>query len=76
MLVASPGGWTRKPAIIDPFLESGNFSGKKIIPFATSGGSGIEGSERHMKEVCPSAVWVKGKLVSRSAVAWAKEIIK
>ena len=59
VFVGFPVWWYREPAIIDTFLESGNFSGKKIIPFATSGGSGIEGSERHMKEVCPTAVWVK-----------------
>lgn len=76
VFVGFPVWWYREPAIIDTFLESGNFSGKKIIPFATSGGSGIEGSERHMKKVCPTAVWVKGKLVNRGAGAWAKEIIK
>lgn len=76
VFVGFPVWWYREPAIIDTFLESGNFSGKKIIPFATSGGSGIEGSERHMKEACPSAVWIKGKLVNRGAGAWAKEVIK
>ncbi len=76
VFVGFPVWWYKEPAIIDTFLESGNFSGKKIIPFATSGGSGIEGSEKHMKKICPSAVWVKGKLVNRGAGAWAKEIIK
>lgn len=76
VFVGFPVWWYREPAIIDTFLESGNFSGKKVIPFATSGGSGIEGSEKHMKKICPSAVWVKGKLVNRGAGAWAKEIIK
>ena len=76
VFVGFPVWWYREPAIIDTFLESGNFSGKKIIPFATSGGSGIEGSEKHMKKICPSAVWVKGKLVNRGAGAWAKEVIK
>lgn len=76
VFVGFPVWWYKEPAIIDTFLESGNFEGKKVIPFATSGGSGIEGSERHMKEVCPSAVWVKGKLVNRGAGAWAKEITK
>lgn len=76
VFVGFPVWWYKEPAIIDTFLESGNFSGKKIIPFATSGGSGIEGSEKHMKKICPTAVWVKGKLVNRGAGAWAKEIIK
>ena len=76
VFVGFPVWWYKEPAIIDTFLESGNFAGKKVIPFATSGGSGIEGSEKHMKKICPSAVWVKGKLVNRGAEAWAKEIIK
>ena len=76
VFVGFPVWWYKEPAIIDTFLESGNFAGKKIIPFATSGGSGIEGSEKHMKKICPSAVWVKGKLVNRGAGAWAKEITK
>ena len=76
VFVGFPVWWYKEPAIIDTFLESGNFSGKKVIPFATSGGSGIEGSEKHMKKICPTAVWVKGKLVNRGAGAWAKEIIK
>lgn len=76
VFVGFPVWWYKEPAIIDTFLESGNFSGKKVIPFATSGGSGIEGSEKHMKKICPSAVWVKGKLVNRGAGAWAKEVIK
>ena len=76
VFVGFPVWWYKEPAIMDTFLESGNFSGKKVIPFATSGGSGIEGSEKHMKKICPSAVWVKGKLVNRGAGAWAKEVIK
>ena len=76
VFVGFPVWWYKEPAIIDTFLESGNFAGKKVIPFATSGGSGIEGSEKHMKKICPSAVWVKGKLVNRGAGAWAKEVIK
>lgn len=76
VFVGFPVWWYKEPAIIDTFLESGNFAGKKVIPFATSGGSGIEGSEKHLKKVCPTAVWVKGKLVNRGAGSWAKEIIK
>ena len=37
-----PIWWYVAPRIIDTFLESYDFSGKTIIPFATSGGSGVE----------------------------------
>ena len=36
-----PVWWYREPSIIDSFLEAYDFSGKKIVPFATSGSSGI-----------------------------------
>ncbi len=35
--------WYRKPSVIDSFLEAYDFTGKKIVLFATSGGSGIGG---------------------------------
>ena len=41
VFVGYPVWWYREPSIIDSFLEAYDFSGKKIVPFATSGGSGI-----------------------------------
>lgn len=72
IFIGFPVWWYKEPAIIDTFLESANFAGKKVIPFATSGGSGIDGAEKRMKKLCPSADWVKGKLVNHGAGAWAK----
>lgn len=72
IFIGFPVWWYKEPAIIDTFLESANFAGKKVIPFATSGGSGIDGAEKRMKMLCPSADWVKGKLVNHGAGAWAK----
>ena len=37
------------------------FSGKTVIPFATSGGSGIGGAQKSMREHCPEAEWKQGK---------------
>ena len=70
-----PVWWYVEPRIVDTFLESYDFSGKTLIPFATSGGSGIAGAEQRMKELCPKAVWKKGKLVNSGAAAWAKTVI-
>jgi flavodoxin len=36
-----PVWWYREPSVIDSFLEAYDFTGKKIVPFVTSGGSGI-----------------------------------
>ena len=42
-----PIWWYREPSIIDSFLDAYDYSGKTIVPFFTSGGSGLgEGQER------------------------------
>ena len=65
-----------EPRIIDTFLEAYDFSGKALIPFATSGSSGIEKAEQHMKDHCPKAAWKKGRLLNGAgAGAWAKEVL-
>ena len=45
VIVGFPIWWGIAPRIIETFLESYDFSGKKIIPFCTSGGSGVGRSE-------------------------------
>lgn len=39
--VGFPIWWGREPSVVDTFLSSGDFKGKRIIPFCTSGGSGM-----------------------------------
>ena len=46
ILIGFPVWWYVEPRIVDTFLESYDFSGKTMIPFATSGGSGIEKARR------------------------------
>ena len=41
VFIGYPVWWYREPSIIDSFLEAYDFSGKKIVPFATSGGSPV-----------------------------------
>ena len=41
VFVGFPVWWYREPSIIDTFMEAYDFSGKTVVPFATSGGSGI-----------------------------------
>ena len=45
VFVGFPIWWYVEPRIVDTFLERSDFSGKTVIPFATSGGSGIEKAE-------------------------------
>ena len=51
------------PMVIDTFLSSANFAGKTIIPFATSGGSGISTSVKTIKKLAPQANVNDGKLM-------------
>ncbi len=75
ILLGFPVWWYVEPRIIDTFLESYDFAGKTLIPFATSGGSGIEKAAESLKEHCPAAAWKAGKLVNRNnAASWAKTL--
>lgn len=65
IFVGFPIWWYVAPTIINTFLESYNFSGKKIILFATSGGSGFGKTADKLKASCPKHVnLVEGKLLN------------
>ena len=70
-----PIWWYVEPRIVDTFLESYDFSGKTLIPFATSGGSGIGKAEKSLREHCSKANWKRGKLVNSGAAAWSKSVL-
>ena len=67
VFVGFPIWWYREPSIIDTFMEAYDFSGKKVIPFATSGGSGIGDSGKNMQKLAPGAKVPEGKRFSSSA---------
>ena len=70
VLVGFPIWWYVEPKIIDTFLDSYDFSGKTVIPFATSGGSGMEKVEKNLQKEYPNINWGKGKLLNGSVKAW------
>lgn len=78
VFVGFPIWWYQAPRIIETFLESYDFSGKTVIPFATSGGSGMGKTLAGLKAVCPEASWVEGKMVNglsdRALSDWAKGV--
>ncbi len=59
-----PIWWYTAPTIIKTFLESYDFAGKKIILFATSGGSGLGSSDQDLSAVCPDADIKNGKMLN------------
>lgn len=73
-----PIWWYGTPKIILTFLESYDFSGKVIIPFVTSGSSGLGNIPRQLEEACPAAHWQKGRRFAAGAsekevAAWVNE---
>ena len=62
-----PIWWGQEPRIIDTFLESYDFSDKTVIPFCTSGSSGIETSERNISELVSIGNQLEGRRFSAGA---------
>ena len=75
VFIGFPIWWYVEPRIVDTFLESYDFVGKTLIPFATSGGSGIAGAEKSLRQHCPAAAWKSGRLVRGDAASWAKSAL-
>ncbi len=78
IFVAFPVWWYREPSIIDTFMESADFTGKTVIPFCTSGSSGIGESASNLQSLAPGATVKEGKRFSASASqdelrAWAEK---
>ena len=74
-----PVWWYTAPAIIRTFLESYDFSGKTIVLFATSGGSGLGQTAKALASSCPGAVYKDGKVFSAHTSAdamkkWAESL--
>lgn len=80
VIVGLPIWWGVAPRIIDTFLESYDFSGKKLIPFCTSGGSGVGRSDTALhKDVSGDVKWAKGRQINRPNEAeirrWLSEVL-
>lgn len=51
VFVGFPIWWGREPSVVDTFLDAYDFSGKRIVPFCTSGGSGIGEAAQRIREL-------------------------
>ena len=69
VFVGFPVWWYREPSIIDTFMESYDFAGKTVIPFATSGVSNLGDSAANMQKLAKGAKVVNGKRFSGNASA-------
>ena len=66
ILLGFPVWWYTAPTIINTFLEAYDFTGKKIVLFATSGGSGLGRADQDLAVSCPRAQIVKGRMLNGS----------
>ena len=80
VIVGFPIWWGVAPRIIETFLESYDFSGKTVIPFCTSGGSGVGISDEELhKNVKGNVEWKKGTQINRPDETvikkWLEEVL-
>ena len=64
--LGSPIWWGEEPRILDTFVEKYSFEGITVIPFCTSGGSGIGRSGANMEALAGTGTWLEGKRFSGS----------
>ena len=80
IFVGFPIWWYVAPTIINTFLESYDLTGKTIIPFATSGGSGMGNTNEKLETSCPGAALLNGSILQMNAssaelASWAENTI-
>lgn len=79
LFIGFPIWWYVAPTIINTFLESYDLAGKTIIPFATSGGSGMGRTNEKLQPSCPDARLIEGNVLRPNASkselsAWADSL--
>jgi len=81
ILIGFPLWWYKAPHIVETFLESGDFSGKKVAVFCTSGSSQLGKTVDILKPLAPRASWLGGirfaaGVSDSEASAWVKSLAK
>lgn len=66
IFIGYPIWWNQAPRVVNTFIESHDLKGKTLVPFATSGGSGIGNSVKALKNTYPALEWQNGKLLNGS----------
>ena len=66
IFVGYPIWWGEAPRIVSTFMESYDFSGKTIVPFCTSGSSGIGSSASNLERLTSGATWLDGRRLNGS----------
>lgn len=66
VFIGYPIWWGEAPRIVSTFMESYDFSGKTIVPFCTSGGSGVGSSATNLEQLTSGAKWLSGRRLNGS----------
>ena len=74
--IGFPIWWDTYPSIIATFIEAHQLQGKELIPFATSGGSGISTSVSNLKKNYPTLTWKRGLLLNGMSVQQIRGLLK
>lgn len=79
VFIGYPIWWDVCPRVVNTWIESQNLKGKKVIPFATSGSSSIDNSQKVLRNLYPDFNWKDGKLLNcsaKEAADWGKTVLK
>lgn len=78
VFIGYPIWWDLAPTVVNTFIENNDLKGKTVVPFATSGGSGIRNSVSRLKSNYPEINWKESKLLngtSEKAIAkWIESL--
>lgn len=64
VFIGFPIWWGDAPRVVSTFVESYDFAGKTVVPFCTSGGSGIGSSAANLEQLTSGADWLDGQRLS------------
>lgn len=67
VFIGYPIWWGEAPRILSTFVESYSFSGKTVVPFCTSGGSGVGSSASNLESLTSGATWLFGTRLNGNA---------
>ncbi len=82
VFVGFPIWWGREPSVVDTFLDAYDFTGKKIVPFCTSGGSGIGKTAERIRGIVGEGVSVDegkrigGEILEEDLKLWLEGIVE
>jgi len=80
LFLGYPIWWGQEPRILDTFVETYDLTGMTVVPFCTSGSSGIGTSVRQLSEIADGADWMEGRRFDTNAPEeeinnWAAEML-